>query len=40
MNSFGPVMAELSGLPGAPVRAVEVSGLALPSVVRPTATAS
>ncbi|HEX3517220.1 MAG TPA: hypothetical protein VHT26_24780 [Trebonia sp.] len=34
VNSFGPVMAELSGLPGAPVRAVEVSGLSLPSVVQ------
>jgi hypothetical protein len=32
-NSFGPVMAELSALPGAPVRAVEVAGQALPSVV-------
>ena len=32
-NSFGPVMAELSGLPGAPVRAVEVPGQELPSIV-------
>jgi hypothetical protein len=32
-GSFGPVMAELSGLPGAPVRAVQVSGQALPPVV-------
>jgi hypothetical protein len=32
--SFGPVMAELSGLPGAPVRAVEIPGQALPSVVQ------
>lgn len=34
VNSFGPVIAELSGLPGAPVRAIEVSGLSLPSVVQ------
>jgi hypothetical protein len=34
VNSFGPVIAELSGLPGVPVRAVEVSGQALPSIVQ------
>ena len=34
LDSFGPVMAEVSGLPGAPVRAVEVPGLAVPSVVQ------
>ena len=34
LSSFGPIMAELSGLPGAPVRAVEVSGQAVPSVVQ------
>jgi hypothetical protein len=34
VSSFGPVTAELSGLPGMPVRAVEVPGQALPSVVR------
>jgi len=34
VSSFGPVMAELSGLPGAPVRAVEIPGLAVPSVVQ------
>jgi hypothetical protein len=33
VSSFGPVIAELSGLPGAPVRAVEVFGQALPPVV-------
>jgi hypothetical protein len=33
VSSFGPVMAELSGLPGAPVRAVEVSGQHFPPVV-------
>jgi hypothetical protein len=33
-NSFGPVIAELSGLPGVPVRAVEVPGQALPSIVQ------
>jgi hypothetical protein len=32
-NSFGPVFAELSGLPGAPARAVEVQGQSLPSIV-------
>jgi hypothetical protein len=32
--SFGPVMAELSGLPGAPVRADDVFGQALPSAVQ------
>jgi hypothetical protein len=31
-GSFGPVMAELSGLPGAPVRAAQVPGQALPAV--------
>ena len=34
VSSFGPVTAELSGFPGTPVRAVEVPGQALPSVVR------
>ncbi len=34
VSSFGPVMAELSGLLGAPVRAVQVPGLAVPSVVQ------
>jgi hypothetical protein len=33
-GSFGPVMAEVSGLPGAPVRAVEVPGQALPSIMQ------
>ena len=33
LGSFGPVMAEVSGLPGVPVRAVDVSGQALPPVV-------
>lgn len=33
VSSVGPVAAELSGLPGAPVHAVEVSGQALPPVV-------
>ncbi|MGH3290535.1 MAG: hypothetical protein ACRDP7_01875 [Trebonia sp.] len=33
VHAFGPVIAELSGLPGTPVRAVEVSGQALPSIV-------
>jgi hypothetical protein len=32
--SFWPVMAELSGLPGAPVRVIEVPGQALPSVIQ------
>jgi hypothetical protein len=32
-RAFGPVIAELSGLPGVPVRAVEVFGQALPPVV-------
>jgi hypothetical protein len=32
VSSFGPVIAELSGLPGVPVRAVEVSGQVLPPV--------
>jgi hypothetical protein len=32
--SFEPVMAELSGLPGAPVRAIEVPGQALPPLVQ------
>jgi hypothetical protein len=32
-SSLGPVMAELSGLPGAPSRAVQVPGQALPAVV-------
>jgi hypothetical protein len=31
--AFAPVIAEVSGLPGAPVRAVEVPGQALPSIV-------
>jgi hypothetical protein len=34
LSSFGPVMAELSGLPGAPVRAAQVPGQALPPVVQ------
>ena len=34
VNAFGPVIAELSGLPGTPVRAVEVSGQALPPIVQ------
>jgi hypothetical protein len=33
LNSFGPVIAELSGLPGLPARAVDVAGQALPSAV-------
>ena len=33
VSSVGPIMAELSGLPGAPARAAEVFGQALPSVV-------
>ncbi len=33
VNSFGPVMSELYGLPGAPVRAVQIPGQALPSIV-------
>jgi hypothetical protein len=33
VNSFGPVMAELSGLPGAPARAAQVLSHSLPSVV-------
>lgn len=32
LNAFKPVIAELSGLPGTPVRAVEVPGQALPAV--------
>jgi hypothetical protein len=32
--AFGPVIAEVSGLPGAPVRAVEIPGQALPSLVQ------
>jgi hypothetical protein len=32
VNAFGPIVAELSGLPGTPVRAVNVSGQALPSL--------
>ncbi len=34
VNSFGPVMAEVSGLPGAPARAAEVPVQALPSIVQ------
>ena len=34
VNSFGPVMAELSGLPGAPARAVQIPGQALPPAVQ------
>jgi hypothetical protein len=34
VNAFGPVIAELSGLPGAPVRAVEVAGQTLPPIVQ------
>jgi len=33
VSSFAPLMAEISGLPGTPVRAVEVPGPALPSIV-------
>jgi hypothetical protein len=33
VNSFKPVMAEVAGLPGAPVRAVNVSGQTLPAAV-------
>jgi hypothetical protein len=33
VNSFRPVMAELAGLPGAPVRATEVASLTLPAFV-------
>jgi hypothetical protein len=33
VSAFGPVVAEFSGLPGVPVRAVDVSGQALPPVV-------
>ncbi len=33
VNSMRPVMAELAGLPGAPVRAAEVAGLTLPAFV-------
>lgn len=32
LNAFKPVIAELSGLPGMPVRAIEVPGQALPAV--------
>jgi hypothetical protein len=32
-DAFGPVMAELSGLPGAPARAAQVRGQALPPAV-------
>jgi hypothetical protein len=34
VNSFGPVIAELSGLPGTPARAVDVPGQALPAIVQ------
>jgi hypothetical protein len=34
VNSFGPVIAELSRLPGAPVRAAQIPGQALPSIVQ------
>jgi hypothetical protein len=34
VNSLGPVIAELSGLPGAPVRAAQIPGPALPSIVQ------
>jgi hypothetical protein len=34
VNSFGPVIAELSGLPGAPVRSAQIPGQALPSTVQ------
>jgi hypothetical protein len=33
VKSFDPVMSELAGLPGAPVRATEVAGQALPAIV-------
>jgi hypothetical protein len=36
VKAFGPVIAGLSGLPGTPVRAVEVSGQALPPIVQQT----
>jgi hypothetical protein len=32
--ALGPVMAEVAGLPGAPVRAVEIPGQALPAIVQ------
>jgi hypothetical protein len=34
VSTFGPVIAELSGLPGTPVRAVEVAGQTLPPIVQ------
>ena len=34
VNSLGPVIAELSGLPGVPVRAAQIPGPALPSIVQ------
>jgi hypothetical protein len=34
VESFGPVITELHGLPGVPVRAVEVPGQALPPLVQ------
>ena len=34
VESFGPVIAELAGLPGVPVRAVEIPGQALPPRVQ------
>jgi hypothetical protein len=34
VDSFGPVIAELSGLPGTPLRAVEIPGQALPAIVQ------
>jgi hypothetical protein len=34
VNTFGPVIAELSGLPGTPVRAIEVAGQTLPPIVQ------
>ena len=34
VSSFGPVIAELSELPGAPARAAEIPGQALPPIVR------
>ena len=34
VNAFGPVIDELAGLPGTPVRAVEVAGQTLPPIVQ------
>lgn len=37
VNAFGPVIAELSGLPGTPVRAVNVADQTLPVIVQQSA---